>query len=145
MYKVVVNVSGKRARIVPESHRLLTAERDFGHLTQSEALMNIDGLEDAVRGLLTEKDIQDPELYTVEVPDNLRPDNESEKRAIELEAAQEKGPVTKPENPKEGEQNSETNRPEQKPTETPVKPKTEQTPVKPGENVEKDEKEGKTS
>jgi len=97
MYKVVVNVSGKRARIVPDSHRLLTAERDFGDITQMDALANRDSLTEAVRGLLADKGILDGDLYTIELPDALTPQNvnEQEVREKEVEEGDGKGEVTK--------------------------------------------------
>lgn len=136
MYKVVVNVSGKRARIVPANHKLGTAERLFGELSQEDALANKDGLQGAVLSLLADRGITDGDLYTVELPDALVPAgvlaNPLPDEADETKkASKEKGPVTKPENPKEGEQNSPQNKPEtqnqepatgKQPTETQPKP-----------------------
>lgn len=116
MYKVVVNVSGKRARVVPKAHRLLVAEREFAKLSQDDALANKDGLTDAVRGLLTDRGLADAHLYSVELPDELSatangrvlPDEKDDSE----KATEAKGPVTKPVNPKEGEKGSPTNQPE---------------------------------
>jgi hypothetical protein len=139
MFRVVVNVSGRRVRIVPEAHKLMTAERDLGQLSVEDALANKDGLEDAVRGLLEEKGISNADTFAVEVPDDLRVDRNPAitKQVEETAAKADKGPVTKPENPKEGEPGSATNKPEdqelQKKT---VKPAEEQSP--PSEAVIKD-------
>lgn len=103
MYKVVVNVSGKRARLVPETHRLLTAERDFGKVTQDEALANREHLTDAIRDLLASKGIEDGKLYSIELPDALAP-NQNNRPLPEghtdmthpQETSASKGAITKP-------------------------------------------------
>lgn len=109
MYKVVVNVSGKQARLVPAAHRLLVSERNFGEISQADAMNNKDTLEDAIRQLLADRD-QDPDLYTISLPDDLsyRYDDEDTKTVTDDPNVDEKGPVTKPVNPKEGEVGSET-------------------------------------
>lgn len=109
MYKVVVNVSGKQARLVPAAHRLLVSERNFGEISQADAMNNKDTLEDAIRQLLADRD-QDPDLYTISLPDDLsyRYDDEDTKTVTDDPNVDEKGPVTKPVNPKEGEPGSET-------------------------------------
>ena len=103
MYKVVVNVSGKIARLVPESHKLLITERLFGELSEEDALANRDSLVDAIKGLLADRD-QDPEMYTIQLPDILTSRDAERSTAQDYEEQKdEKGPVTKPINPKEGE------------------------------------------
>jgi hypothetical protein len=145
MYKVIANVSGKRARIVPNGHRLQTAERHFGDISAEDALANRDNLIEAVRGLLEEKGVADSELFTVELPDNLTNRGEARTPPAELQESDGKGPVTKPENPKEGEQNSATNKPEQTPTETPKKPVEQENQTKPGDDLPKQEDDKKTA
>lgn len=104
MYKLVVNVSGKRARIVPETHRLHTAERDFGAISQMDALSNRESLVDGIKSMLADKDITDGDLYSIELPDALVPPTENEQAQLDKQAAAaDKGPVTKPKNPKKGE------------------------------------------
>jgi hypothetical protein len=130
MYRVVVNVSGRRARLVPEGHKLATFERDFGEVSLEDAIANKGGLEEGIRGLLVDKGITNSETYTVELPDNLREDLPTPAGFVtETMNTTGKGPVTRPENPKEGEQNSETNRPEDlEKVEKDTKPKQEQSP-----------------
>lgn len=106
MYKVVVNVSGKIARLVPDSHRLLVAERDFGELSEEDALNNRDSLVDAIKGLLADRG-QEPELYTIQLPDVLTDRDAQRTAPEEYKEGDNKGPVTKPVNPKEGEPGSE--------------------------------------
>lgn len=142
MYRVIVNVSGRRARIVPAAHKLMTAERDFGELSVEDALANKETLTDAVRGLLEDKGITNADTYSVELPDDLRTDrNPAETQATEDTAeAADKGPVTKPVNPKEGELNAKDNKPENiEKQEKDVKPKEDQAPPS-----DKDIKEGVT-
>ena len=136
MYKLVVNVSGKRARIVPKKHALGTAEREFGDLSVEEARANREGLDGAVRDVLRNKGISDAELYTVELPDALRVQAPSAPPEEE-NPDDHKGPVTKPKNPKKGELNSAENKPETEQTQEPVKPKEEETPPKPNEDLTK--------
>ena len=94
MYRVVVNVSGRRARIVPEAHKLMTAERDFGTLSVEDALANKETLHDAVLGLLADKGITNAETYSVELPDELRTDRTLETQEIDKRAeTADKGPV----------------------------------------------------
>jgi hypothetical protein len=121
MYKVLVNVSGKRARLVPSNRPLNVSERDLGEVSQEDALGNRDNLSNAIRGLLEDNGITDAGIYSIELPDNLAPRQELENVEAEEESttkktSKAKGPVTKPENPKEGEQNSQTNKPEVKPS-----------------------------
>lgn len=114
MYRVVANISGRIARIVPAANARNVSERDFGEISQEDALANKDGLEDAVRDLLKDKGVEHADTFTVSVPDVLRTDL-PELPAERAEAKRNDiGPVTRPDNPKEGEQNSETNRPETK-------------------------------
>ncbi len=115
MYKVVVTVSGKRARLVPKGHHLATSDRELGEISQADALSNRNGLTGAIRNLLVDKGITDSELYSVEVPDALAADEVVKAAVVESDfkkATKAKGPVTKPVNPKEGEVGSDTNKPE---------------------------------
>lgn len=112
MYRVVANISGRIARIIPAANARNITERDFGELSLEDALANKDGLEDAVRGLLLEKGVTHADTFTVSVPDVLRTDLPSAPAEAEEAKRGDFGPVTRPDNPKEGEQNSETKRPE---------------------------------
>lgn len=73
MFKLFVETTSRRARIVPEKSRPGIAERVFGELSNEDALANKDQLVDAVRGILTDKGIQDADLYTITLPDVLLP------------------------------------------------------------------------
>lgn len=133
MYRVVVNVSGRRARIIPEGNKLAVAERDFGVLSLEDAFANKNGIEDAVRELLKYKGVTNGDTFIVEVPDLLRTDVvELPEGAYEevIGATSDKGPVTKPVNPKKGEQNSPENKPEDlEKQKADLKPKEEQSPL----------------
>lgn len=114
MYRVVANISGRIARIIPAANARNISERDFGELSLEDALANKDGLEDAVRELLLSKGVTHAETFTVSLPDVLRSDLPSAPAERKIAERGDFGPVTRPDNPKEGEQNSETNRPETK-------------------------------
>lgn len=145
MYKLIVNVSGKHARIVPSAHRLITSERQLGDaLSAQDALNNRDSLEDAVRGILTQNGIKDAEMFTIGLPDILNPAKDAEIAATEATRDEQaisnaKGPITKPLNPKEGELNSETNKPEDlKGQDKDLKPKEQEAPPS-AEDIKKGE------
>ena len=73
MYKLYVETSGKRARLVPSASKLGVAERNFGEIDRVAALSNIDSLEDAIKEMLEDKGIEDAELYVITLPDELNP------------------------------------------------------------------------
>lgn len=93
MYKVFVGVTNKTVRIVPSSSILMTHEREFGRLSREEALENLDGLSDAIQGLLASKGISDPENYSLSLPDDLTTRNEERTPLDELDKSDGKGPV----------------------------------------------------
>lgn len=123
MFKLFVETSGKRARLVPHHSKINVAERNFGEIDRATALNNVDALEDAIRGMLEDKGIEDAELYTITVPDELAPrphaTADAEPEANPDPKDDRKGKVT------EGEKKTETPK-ETPPTETAeVKDKTE--------------------
>lgn len=73
MYKLFVETSGKRARLVPSASKLGVAERNFGEIDQVTALSNVDTLEAAIKEMLEDKGIEDADLYTIALPDILSP------------------------------------------------------------------------
>lgn len=106
-YKVVVTVTSKRARLVPtRAYRPTTAERDFGEIPEDIALNNREELDAGIRSLLEDNGIKDANLYTVELPDNLRPLAPAEqKQEDKKREAADKGPVTKPKSEDKKDQN----------------------------------------
>lgn len=108
MHKLVVTVSNKSAKIVPQTHKLEISERDFGDIDVQSAGSGEDNLTKLVQSMLEENDITDAELYSVSYPDTLRDEQKPEPTSDETkEQTKKKGPVTKPKNPKQGEPSEE--------------------------------------
>jgi hypothetical protein len=106
MYKVLVNVSAKRARLVPKGVKAGVADRSLGEISQSDALNNKDALVDGIRGMLADRGLLDADLFSVDLPDELAPDQNNRPlpegfvdNTLVQETTNAKGAITKVETP----------------------------------------------
>ena len=100
MYRVVVNVSARRARIIPEKSKPMLGERNLGLLSAADAIANQDNLKEAVLAVLLDRGIANAETFSVEFPDNLRNEHNSAVAQIVQDAVEET-PTKKQRKPKE--------------------------------------------